>query len=53
MEDKDVVSPVSLYAELGEVVAAPASRARTQKTQTIETTDEGRLTIDELLGGQK
>jgi hypothetical protein len=44
--------PLSLYATLGEVVDEDRDRGRTQKTATIETTDEGRLTVDELLAGR-
>jgi hypothetical protein len=43
----------SLYAILSEVVDEEAGRGRTSMTATVETTDEGRLTVDEVLGGKK
>lgn len=52
----DVNVPLSLYATLGEVVGDndDVAPGRTHRTADgTETTDEGRLTVDELLAGNR
>jgi hypothetical protein len=52
MTDRADCERETLYATFGEVAGGNDQLGRTVKTAAIETSDEGRLSVEEILGGR-